>query len=55
VITGQLLGLFQSIQLGFKPDAPSESGIIHRVVEGIKVYDLEEFQKSGLFRTIAER
>jgi tagatose-6-phosphate ketose/aldose isomerase len=55
VIAGQLLGLFKSVQLGFKPDAPSDSGIIHRVVEGVRVYDLEEFQKSGLFRTIAER
>jgi tagatose-6-phosphate ketose/aldose isomerase len=55
VITGQLLGLFKSIQLGFKPDAPSESGVINRVVKGVKVYDPVAFQESGHFEIIAER
>ncbi len=55
VITGQLLGLFKSVQLGFKPDAPSESGVIHRVVKGVKVYDPVRFREKGDFRIIAER
>ena len=55
VITGQLLGLFKSISLGLKPDAPSEGGIIHRVVKGVKVYDPAHFRKTGKFKVIAER
>ena len=55
VITGQLLGLFKSIQLGCKPDAPSESGVINRVVKGIKVYDPIRFRERGDFDIIAER
>jgi tagatose-6-phosphate ketose/aldose isomerase len=55
VITGQLLGLFKSIQLGCKPDAPSESGVIHRVVKGVKVYDPVRFRERGDFNIIAER
>jgi tagatose-6-phosphate ketose/aldose isomerase len=53
VIVGQLLGLFKSTALGFKPDAPSEAGVIHRVVEGVRVYDPVEHRRSGSFRTIA--
>lgn len=55
VITGQLLGLFKSIQLGFKPDAPSETGVINRVVKGVKVYDPVVFHERGDFHIIAER
>jgi len=55
VITGQLLGLFKSIQLGCKPDAPSESGVINRVVKGVKVYDPIRFRERGDFDIIAER
>jgi tagatose-6-phosphate ketose/aldose isomerase len=55
VITGQLLGLFKSMQLGFKPDAPSETGVIHRVVKGVKVYDPVRFREKGEFNIIAER
>ena len=36
VLPAQLLGLFKSINLGLKPDSPSESGMIHRVVQGVK-------------------
>jgi len=38
VLPGQLLGLFFSLALGLKPDAPSPSGVIHRVVEGVRIY-----------------
>jgi tagatose-6-phosphate ketose/aldose isomerase len=55
VITGQLLGLFKSMQLGFKPDSPSESGVINRVVKGVKVYDPVVFRERGDFHIIAER
>jgi len=55
VIAGQLLGLFRSLEEGLKPDSPSEAGIIHRVVEGVKVYDPETFRASGRFRVLAER
>lgn len=38
VIFGQMLGLFFSLQCGFKPDAPSPQGVIHRVVQGVQIY-----------------
>ena len=38
VIFGQLLGLFASIQVGLKPDNPSPSGAICRVVQNIAIY-----------------
>jgi D-galactosamine 6-phosphate deaminase/isomerase len=38
VFVGQLLGLFSSIRLGFKPDAPSPGGIINRVVSQVRIY-----------------
>ncbi len=55
VIIGQLLGLFKSINLGLKPDNPSEDGVINRVVKGVKVYDPFEYRKSGRFKVISER
>jgi tagatose-6-phosphate ketose/aldose isomerase len=55
IIVGQLLGLFTSLQLGLKPDAPSESGIIHRVVEGVKVYDPIAYDRNHRFQVLAER
>jgi len=39
VLPGQLLGLFKSLVLGLEPDSPSESGMIHRVVQGVKTYE----------------
>jgi len=53
VTVGQMLGLFKSLNVGLKPDSPSEAGVIHRVVEGIKIYDRAEFKKSGNFKVIA--
>jgi len=38
VLPAQLLGLYKSINLGLKPDTPSESGMIHRVVQGVNIY-----------------
>lgn len=55
IIVGQLLGLFTALRLGLRPDSPSESGIIHRVVEGVKVYDPKVFSRTGRNRVLAER
>jgi tagatose-6-phosphate ketose/aldose isomerase len=38
VIFGQMLGLFSSIELGFKPDSPSPGGVISRVVPPFTIY-----------------
>ena len=38
VIFSQMLGLFASIELGLKPDSPSPSGVISRVVEQFAIY-----------------
>ncbi len=39
ILPGQLLGFYKSLQLGLKPDAPSESGAISRVVENVIIYE----------------
>lgn len=38
VMLGQLIGLFASMRNGLKPDQPSPSGTINRVVQPIKLY-----------------
>jgi len=38
ILPGQLLGYYKSLALGLKPDAPSESGAISRVVENVTIY-----------------
>lgn len=38
VIFAQILGFYKSIQLGLRPDAPSASGAITRVVQGVEIY-----------------
>ncbi|RKX93686.1 MAG: hypothetical protein DRP84_08090 [Spirochaetes bacterium] len=55
IIVGQLLGLFKSLNLGLKPDNPSEDGVINRVVKGVKVYDYNFFKDKKIFNIIAER
>ncbi|RLD87159.1 MAG: sugar isomerase [Bacteroidetes bacterium] len=35
----QLFSIFKSIEYGLNPDAPSASGAIHRVVQGVKIYN----------------
>jgi tagatose-6-phosphate ketose/aldose isomerase len=39
VLVGQLLGYYASLSHGLNPDAPSVSGNIHRVVEGVTIYE----------------
>ncbi len=38
VVMGQLIGLFSSIKLGLRPDSPSPSGAISRVVSKVRIY-----------------
>ncbi len=38
VVVAQLLALFLSLEVGLKPDAPSEGGVINRVVQGVRIY-----------------
>lgn len=39
ILPAQLLGFFKSMNLGLNPDAPSRSGAISRVVEGVTIYE----------------
>ena len=55
VIIGQLLGMFKSLDLGFKPDTPSEGGVINRVVKGVKVYNPSSYRESGTYDIVSER
>ena len=41
VMVGQILGTFKSMQCGLKPDNPSVSGTINRVVQGVAIYPYE--------------
>ena len=34
----QLLAFYKSLALGFNPDSPSQNGSIHRVVQGVNIY-----------------
>ena len=54
VTIAQMLALFKSLNLGLKPDNPSESGVITRVVKGVKIYDYEKFKKEGTFEVTVE-
>jgi tagatose-6-phosphate ketose/aldose isomerase len=38
IVPAQLLGFYKSLSLGLKPDAPSSTGAITRVVEGVQIY-----------------
>jgi tagatose-6-phosphate ketose/aldose isomerase len=38
VLTGQILGVYRSLALGLRPDAPSPSGAISRVVRGVTIH-----------------
>jgi tagatose-6-phosphate ketose/aldose isomerase len=38
VLPAQILGYFKSLALGLDPDNPSSSGVISRVVQGVKIY-----------------
>jgi tagatose-6-phosphate ketose/aldose isomerase len=39
ILPGQLLGFYKSLALGLKPDDPSKSGAISRVVENVIIYN----------------
>lgn len=41
VLPAQILGFYKSLQLGLRPDMPSATGAITRVVEGVHIYDLK--------------
>ncbi len=41
-VTGQLLGLFFSLSAGLRPDNPSPSGVISRVVQGVRIHPYGE-------------
>jgi tagatose-6-phosphate ketose/aldose isomerase len=38
IVFPQLLALFRSLAEGLQPDAPSPGGVIHRVVQGVRIY-----------------
>lgn len=38
VLPAQILGYYKSLNLGLNPDNPSASGVISRVVQGVKIY-----------------
>jgi tagatose-6-phosphate ketose/aldose isomerase len=38
VVVGQLLGFFRSMHEGLRPDSPSESGVINRVVQSFTLH-----------------
>lgn len=38
VVAGQILATFKSLDIGLKPDNPSTSGTINRVVQGVRIY-----------------
>lgn len=42
VLPAQILGFFKSLKLGLKPDTPSESGMITRVVQGVRIYPFDK-------------
>jgi tagatose-6-phosphate ketose/aldose isomerase len=40
VVPAQMLSFFKALQLGLKPDTPSTTGAITRVVEGVHIYSM---------------
>lgn len=41
LVVAQLLSFYKSVDEGFNPDAPSVNGAIHRVVQGVNIYEYE--------------
>lgn len=39
ILPSQILAFYKSIELGLMPDTPSKSGAIHRVVQGVNIYE----------------
>jgi len=48
IIGPQLLGYYLSLRIGLNPDNPSPSGVINRVVSGVKIHSPEAFEAQGL-------
>jgi tagatose-6-phosphate ketose/aldose isomerase len=46
LVTTQLLSFYKSEYEGLNPDSPSVNGAIHRVVQGVKIYPLNESIKT---------
>jgi tagatose-6-phosphate ketose/aldose isomerase len=46
-VFGQLLGLFISLACGLKPDNPSPSGLINRVVQGVRIHERKVGEARG--------
>lgn len=42
VLPAQTLAFYKSLNLGLKPDSPSESGVISRVVQGVITYKYDK-------------
>lgn len=42
IVPVQILAFFKSLQLGLRPDTPSQTGAISRVVEGVQIYSLQD-------------
>jgi tagatose-6-phosphate ketose/aldose isomerase len=42
VVLAQILAFYKSLRLGLKPDAPSTTGAITRVVEGVQIYSMNK-------------
>jgi len=40
ILPAQIIGFFKSRSLGLSPDSPSQRGAIHRIVQGVNIYGL---------------
>ncbi len=45
LVVAQLFSFYKSVHEGFNPDNPSVNGTIHRVVQGVKIYEMEPVKK----------
>ncbi len=44
VLPTQILSFFKSLQMGLKPDSPSQNGTITRVVQGVNIYPISDME-----------
>jgi tagatose-6-phosphate ketose/aldose isomerase len=42
LIFAQCVALFASVKLGNKPDTPSRTNTVNRVVKGVRIYDFQK-------------
>ncbi|SHJ96749.1 SIS domain-containing protein [Pseudozobellia thermophila] len=42
VLPAQIIGFYKSLNYGLSPDAPSSNGTISRVVQGVRIYDIQD-------------